>query len=396
MDLAHHKNRVRRKNSSSFLEGEEILAAFLLPPSGAAMHRTLSTAIGQIAGAATGAAAGASAGSVVDHSLETTLEEDFDAAEKKSEAQPHADVTLLPEGTLFVITDRRYLIFRIEPSYVRIRYSFVAALPLSAIIDMQLTLGVFANKVRLAFADGTSVLRDLPYGQGKHRNLIKAFARVREQAFPSHTPLAQQVADEQGGQETSPKSPTPPVSVRPEPPPLPSPLRSIPYAIGRALVPVGAGVVTLILLLLLILLHLYHPDSPGDGSSPARAPVPAWVSRANSYCRTVIDPALSRSGILTAKIPADYARAVPAAAEIDYQMSQYLLSMPLPGSAPPDVLSMSIDWDQVAKYEWAAAIAYDAGNSAGFKNAVNVANSWATDINLTANSLGLYACARTG
>ncbi len=255
MDLAHHKNRVRRKNSDSFLQGEEILAAFLLFPPGAGKRRLFSAAIGQTVGAATGAAFGASTGSTVDYTLENALEGVFDTADKRSKAQPQATAALFPGGNiLFVITDRRYLIFYPKPGPVRNPYSFMAAFPLSAITHIQLTLGLLTNKVRLTFADGTFALRELPFGQGKHRNLVKAFTRVRGQAFPPQSLPAHQVVEEQGEQAISPKSSVPAVNVRPEPPPLPSLLRSIAYAIARVLVPVGVTFVV-ILLLVLILVH---------------------------------------------------------------------------------------------------------------------------------------------
>jgi len=198
MDLAHHKNRVCRKNSDSFLQGEEILAAFLLRPLGAVKRKALSTMVGQTAGAATGAAFGASTGSTVSYTLENILEKAAEADEGKSKVEPPATAKLFPgRDILFVITDRRYLIFYLKPGLARIPYSFKAALPLSAITNMQMTSGLVANKVRITFADGTFVLRDLPFGQGKHRNLIKAFIRARGQAFPPQRLPAQQALEEQ-------------------------------------------------------------------------------------------------------------------------------------------------------------------------------------------------------
>jgi hypothetical protein len=255
VDLAHHKNRVRRKNSDFFLQGEESLAAFLLRPLGAMKHKALSTVIGQTVGAATGAAFGASAGSTVDYTLESALEKAFDADDESSKAQPRPTAALFPRGDiLFVITDRRYLIFCLKQGFVRNPYSFKAAFPLSAITDIQLTLGLVTNKVRLTFSDSTFVLRDLPFGQGKHKKLIKAFTRVRGEAFPPQPLPVQQVAEEQGNQAISPKSSASAVNIRTEPPPLPSPLRSIAYAIARVLVPAG-GAFAAILLLVLILVH---------------------------------------------------------------------------------------------------------------------------------------------
>jgi hypothetical protein len=197
MDLAHHKNRVRRKNSDSFFQGEEILAAFLLRPLGAVKRKALSTMVGQTAGAATGAAFGASTGSTVNYTLEKVLEKAADADDGGREVEPRATAKLFPSrDILFVITDRRYLIFYLKPGLARIPYYFKAAFPLSAITNMQLTSGLVASKVRITFADGTIVLRDLPFGQGKHRNLIKAFIRERRQTCPPQRLPAQQALEE--------------------------------------------------------------------------------------------------------------------------------------------------------------------------------------------------------
>jgi hypothetical protein len=338
MDLAHHKNRIRRKSSDSLLQGEEVLAAFILLPLGAMRRKLFTSAIGQIAGAATGAAFGPGAGIGTDQGLETSLEDGFRAAEGRRKAQSRTTATKVPNAPiLFVITDHRFLVFGRKPGSRRTRYVVISDLPLSAIAGMQMTLGLAANKILLTFADGSSILRDLPFGQGKHKNLIRAFTRTRVDTLPIQAHPVQQVIREQGDQATSPTAPPPAVNIIRPGPPLPSRLASVVCITGRGLLYLSLGTVIAILLLLIHL--LFGVDISGDGS-PA---TPAWVPGANNYCRTIVDPALKQSGILTATMPAKYARAAPVAAAIYRRMDQHLLSMPVSGPAQVAVLSMSAD-----------------------------------------------------
>jgi hypothetical protein len=391
MDLARHKSRIHRKNGDSLLQGEEVLAAFILLPLGEMRRKLFTSAIGQIAGGVTGAAFGPGAGIGADQGLESGLEGGFQAVEGRRKVQSYATASKFPGGRiLFVITDRRFLVFGCKPGSWRVRYTVISAFPLSAIIDMQMTLGLAANKIRLTFADGASVLRDLPFGQGKHRNLIRAFTRAQVNASPAQAPPARQVIRERGNQTTSPSVLLSAVKIVHSAPPLPSRVSSIVYPISRGLLFLSIGAIMVILLLLIHL--LFGVDLSEGGSSVT----PAWVSSANDYCRTVVDPALKQSGILTAATPAEYARAVPAAAAIYHRMDQHLLSIPVSGQAQLAVPVMSADGDQVAKYEQAAAKAYDAGNSIGFKVAVHAANSWATDFKRIANVYGLDDCAQAG
>jgi hypothetical protein len=178
VDIARHKSRVARKCRDSLLKDEEVLGAFVLLPLGSMKRELTSTVVTNIAGSIAGAASGVTGvGAGVDASLSAALSAS-ELAERRSGVLPGGIARRFPDGrVIFAITNFRFMLFHYQQKLATVDYLFIAAFPLTAITRLRVTPGVSANRIILTFADGTSVLKELPHGQGSPLKLTKAFTR---------------------------------------------------------------------------------------------------------------------------------------------------------------------------------------------------------------------------